>query len=222
MRQSFMTIVGGGIAGPSGGPAGRRRPERSRQADGRCSRTARSKRSCTSPRWLSLASRSRSRTCTIATMSLGSFQLLEAMRQAGVWRIVFSSTTATYGTPEKMPIAETTPQQPINPYGFSKLVVEHMLDDYAAAYGFGFAALRISTRPARRGRQDRRRPHARIALDSDRAAGRSWPAAIDQHFRRRLSDPRRNMHPRLCACRRSGQRLTWRRSSGSSRANRSK
>jgi UDP-glucose 4-epimerase len=73
---------------------------------------------------------------------LGSFHLLEAMRQAGVRKIVFSSTTATYGTPAKMPIAETTPQQPINPYGFSKLVVERMLDDYAAAYGFGFAALR--------------------------------------------------------------------------------
>jgi UDP-glucose 4-epimerase len=73
---------------------------------------------------------------------LGSFQLLEAMRQANVTKIVFSSTTATYGTPEKMPIAETTPQKPINPYGFSKLVVERMLEDYAAAYGFGFAALR--------------------------------------------------------------------------------
>ena len=73
---------------------------------------------------------------------LGSFRLLEAMRTAGVKKIVFSSTTATYGTPEKMPIAETTPQQPINPYGFSKLVVERMLDDYAAAYGFAFAALR--------------------------------------------------------------------------------
>jgi UDP-glucose 4-epimerase len=72
----------------------------------------------------------------------GSFHLLEAMRHAGVWRIVFSSTTATYGTPEKMPIAENTPQQPINPYGFSKLVVERMLNDYSAAYGFGFAALR--------------------------------------------------------------------------------
>lgn len=73
---------------------------------------------------------------------LGSFHLLEAMRHAGVNRIVFSSTTATYGTPKKMPIAETTPQQPINPYGFSKLVVEHMLDDYATAHGFAFAALR--------------------------------------------------------------------------------
>src|SRR5438034_238396 len=73
---------------------------------------------------------------------VGSYHLLEAMRQAGVRKIVFSSTTATYGTPEKMPIAETTPQQPINPYGFSKLVVERMLDDYAVAHGFGFAALR--------------------------------------------------------------------------------
>lgn len=73
---------------------------------------------------------------------LASFHLLEAMRKSGVTKIVFSSTTATYGTPEKMPIAETTPQAPINPYGFSKLVVEHMLDDYAAAHGFGFAALR--------------------------------------------------------------------------------
>lgn len=73
---------------------------------------------------------------------LGSICLLEAMRQTGVRKIVFSSTTATYGTPEKMPIAETTPQQPINPYGFSKLVIERMLDDYVAAHGFGFAALR--------------------------------------------------------------------------------
>jgi UDP-glucose 4-epimerase len=73
---------------------------------------------------------------------VGSYHLLEAMCRAGVKRIIFSSTTATYGTPEKMPIAESTPQQPINPYGFSKLVVERMLDDYAAAHGFGGAALR--------------------------------------------------------------------------------
>src|SRR4030095_9027656 len=78
---------------------------------------------------------------------LGSFHLLEAMRQAGVSKIVFSSTTATYGTPEKMPIAETTPQHPINPYGFSKLVVERMLNDFAAAHGFGFAPPRYFTAP---------------------------------------------------------------------------
>lgn len=69
-------------------------------------------------------------------------ELLEAMRIAGVWRIVFSSTTATYGEPSKIPIAETTPQLPINPYGFTKLVIEHALTDYARAYGFGCAALR--------------------------------------------------------------------------------
>ncbi len=69
-------------------------------------------------------------------------ELLEAMRATGVWRIVFSSTTATYGQPDKIPIAETTLQSPINPYGFTKLVIEHALTDYALAYGFGCAALR--------------------------------------------------------------------------------
>ena len=69
-------------------------------------------------------------------------ELLDAMREADVKRIVFSSTTATYGEPEQIPIAETTPQQPINPYGFTKMVFEQALADYAAAYGFGYAALR--------------------------------------------------------------------------------
>lgn len=70
------------------------------------------------------------------------FELLEAMRSVGVWRFVFSSTTATYGQPERMPIREDTVQNPINPYGFTKLVVERALRDYSAAYGFGVAALR--------------------------------------------------------------------------------
>lgn len=69
-------------------------------------------------------------------------ELLEAMRGAKVWRIVFSSTTATYGQPDKIPISESTLQLPINPYGFTKLVIEHALTDYAHAYGFGCAALR--------------------------------------------------------------------------------
>ena len=72
----------------------------------------------------------------------GSLSLLEAMRAAGVQRIVFSSTTATYGVPTKLPITEDEPQKPINPYGFCKLVIEQALADYAAAYGFGYAALR--------------------------------------------------------------------------------
>lgn len=73
---------------------------------------------------------------------VASLELLEAMRAVGVWRFVFSSTTATYGQPEIMPIRETTVQNPINPYGFTKLVVERALRDYANAYGFGVASLR--------------------------------------------------------------------------------
>ncbi|HET6879506.1 MAG TPA: UDP-glucose 4-epimerase GalE [Pirellulales bacterium] len=72
----------------------------------------------------------------------GSLSLFEAMRAAGVAKIVFSSTTATYGAPEKMPISEDEPQRPINPYGFTKLVIERALDDFARAYGFAYAALR--------------------------------------------------------------------------------
>ncbi|HEX7375511.1 MAG TPA: UDP-glucose 4-epimerase GalE [Pirellulales bacterium] len=72
----------------------------------------------------------------------GSLSLLEAMRAAGVAKIVFSSTTATYGAPQNMPISEDEPQQPINPYGFTKLAIERALEDYAHAYGFAYAALR--------------------------------------------------------------------------------
>lgn len=73
---------------------------------------------------------------------VASLNLLEAMRAVSVRRIVFSSTTATYGVPERVPITESERQEPINPYGFAKLVIEHALADYAHAYGFGYAALR--------------------------------------------------------------------------------
>jgi UDP-glucose 4-epimerase len=73
---------------------------------------------------------------------VGTLNLMDAMRNAGVWRMVFSSTCATYGTPESSPIAESAPQHPINPYGYTKLIIEYALADYAAAYGFGYAALR--------------------------------------------------------------------------------
>ncbi|WP_431857379.1 UDP-glucose 4-epimerase GalE [Azospirillum sp.] len=66
---------------------------------------------------------------------VGTLSLLEAMRDAGVERIVFSSTCATYGLPVRPLIEETDPQRPINPYGRSKLMVESMLRDFAAAYG---------------------------------------------------------------------------------------
>jgi UDP-glucose-4-epimerase GalE len=73
---------------------------------------------------------------------VNSLRLLEAMRRHRVGRIVFSSTCATYGVPQQVPITEDEPQNPINPYGNSKLAVERALADYAAAYGWGFAALR--------------------------------------------------------------------------------
>ena len=68
--------------------------------------------------------------------------LLEAMGASGVGRIVFSSTAATYGEPEKQPIAETDPNRPTNPYGESKLAFERVLHWYDEAYGLRFASLR--------------------------------------------------------------------------------
>jgi UDP-glucose-4-epimerase GalE len=68
--------------------------------------------------------------------------LMEVMRRHGIWRFVFSSTCATYGVPERVPITEDLPQRPINPYGNAKLAVERALADYATAYGWGYAALR--------------------------------------------------------------------------------
>ncbi len=68
--------------------------------------------------------------------------LLEALRDAGVRRMVFSSTCAVYGEPERLPITEDLPKNPINPYGATKLAVEWMLRDSATAWGLGSVALR--------------------------------------------------------------------------------
>lgn len=73
---------------------------------------------------------------------VNSLNLLEAMEGAGVRRIVFSSTCATYGLPDKMPIAEDAPQCPVNPYGESKLMIERMLYWLGEARGLTHAALR--------------------------------------------------------------------------------
>jgi UDP-glucose 4-epimerase len=72
----------------------------------------------------------------------GTLALLESMRRAGVGRIVFSSTAATYGEPEQIPIEESASTRPTNPYGASKLAVDHMLTSYARAYGLAAASLR--------------------------------------------------------------------------------
>jgi UDP-arabinose 4-epimerase len=73
---------------------------------------------------------------------VGTLALLDGMRDAGVDRIVFSSTCATYGLPETVPIAETTPQHPVNSYGETKLTIERALHWYGQAYGLRSVALR--------------------------------------------------------------------------------
>jgi len=73
---------------------------------------------------------------------VGTLALLDAMRDAGVAQIVFSSTCATYGLPDSMPIRETMPQLPVNPYGETKLAVERVLKWYGGGYGLRSVALR--------------------------------------------------------------------------------
>ncbi len=72
----------------------------------------------------------------------GSINLLDAIHKYNVNKIVFSSTAATYGEPEEIPIKETSPQNPVNPYGNSKLTVEKIMDDYDRAYGIKSVRLR--------------------------------------------------------------------------------
>ena len=73
---------------------------------------------------------------------MGSLTLLQTMREQGVDRIIFSSTAAVYGLPEVVPIPETALEQPINPYGETKLFVERIMRDFGRAYGLNWTALR--------------------------------------------------------------------------------
>jgi len=73
---------------------------------------------------------------------VGGLNLLATMRRYGVSRLVFSSTCATFGDPEHIPIAECHPQRPISPYGRTKLMIEESLRDYASAYGMQSVSLR--------------------------------------------------------------------------------
>ncbi|MFI9746954.1 UDP-glucose 4-epimerase GalE [Streptomyces sp. NPDC052494] len=72
----------------------------------------------------------------------GTMALLAAMRAAGVRRLVFSSTAATYGEPESVPITESAPTAPTSPYGASKLAVDHMIGGECAAHGLAAVSLR--------------------------------------------------------------------------------
>jgi len=72
----------------------------------------------------------------------GTLNLLEAMRDASVPRLVFSSTCAVYGEPDEVPMPETTPTRPVTAYGASKLAVDHMIRDFCTAFGLGAVSLR--------------------------------------------------------------------------------
>lgn len=72
----------------------------------------------------------------------GSLNLLQSLQLARIKHFIFSSSCSTYGAPEEIPITETHPQNPINPYGASKLMIERMLTDFATAYGLHSVSLR--------------------------------------------------------------------------------
>jgi UDP-glucose 4-epimerase len=71
-----------------------------------------------------------------------SLRLLDAMREHGIPRLVFSSTAATYGEPEEVPISESAPTRPTNTYGATKLAIDHAITSYAAAHGLAAVSLR--------------------------------------------------------------------------------
>ena len=103
-------------------------------------------------------------------------QLLECALDAGVRSFILSSTAAVYGTPERVPIVESDPTRPINPYGETKLTIERMLASYARAYGLRYAALRYfnaAGADASRGLGERHDPETHlIPLVLDAALGR--------------------------------------------------
>jgi UDP-glucose 4-epimerase len=82
----------------------------------------------------------------------GTLNLLEAMREAGTGRLVFSSTAAVYGEPEEVPITETAPALPTNPYGSSKLAVDRLIGAVAEARGLAATSLRYFNVAGARGR----------------------------------------------------------------------
>jgi UDP-arabinose 4-epimerase len=106
----------------------------------------------------------------------GTLALIEAMRDHGIDKLIFSSTCATYGVPRANPIPEDHPQAPINPYGASKLMVERMLQDFREAHGIRSVALRYfnaaGADPEREIGEDHAPETHLIPLVLDAAAGR--------------------------------------------------
>lgn len=112
----------------------------------------------------------------------GTLNLLEAMVAAGVDKLVFSSTCATYGRPDELPIDETCPQRPINPYGNTKLACEWLIRDFGVAHGLRSVALRYfnaaGADPLGRLGEDHRPETHLIPLVLAAAAGRRPPLQV--------------------------------------------
>ena len=139
--------------------------------------------------------------------TLGTFNLIEAMRAAGVGTLVFSSTCATYGDPVRVPIDEDHPQVPVNPYGESKLMVEKMLRWYGECHGLRWMALRYFNAAGAD-------PDGEIGEDHDPEShliplvigGTLGTRPAGEGVRHRLPDPGRHRGARLHPRRRPGRR----------------
>ncbi|MDT7605419.1 MAG: UDP-glucose 4-epimerase [Acidobacteriota bacterium] len=105
---------------------------------------------------------------------VGGLSLLDALREEGVRRLVFSSTCAVYGEPARVPLDEELPKEPLNPYGESKLAFEGALKWYARAYGLNYVALRyFNAAGATRERGEQHEPESHlIPIVLEVAAGR--------------------------------------------------
>ena len=145
----------------------------------------------------------------------GTRNLLDAMREHGAGRLVFSSTAATYGEPRTVPITEDEPPAPVNAYGASKLAVDLMIRDECRAHGLAAASLRYFN-VAGASRRPRRGPRAGDAPDPARAAGRGRRARPHRGVRHRLPDARRHRGARLHPHRGPRARRTCSRWTGSS------
>jgi UDP-glucose 4-epimerase len=111
----------------------------------------------------------------------GSAALLRAMRAAAVGRIVFSSSAAVYGSPQRLPIDEAHPTQPLNPYGRTKLAVERMLAEGSAAYGLAAVSLRYfnaAGADAQAGLGERHDPETHLIPLVLRAAARNGAVSV--------------------------------------------
>ena len=129
----------------------------------------------------------------------GTKSVLDAMRIAGVRKILFSSTAATYGFHAEMPLRENSPQTPETPYGTTKLAAEWLIKDYARAYGLGYTLLRYFNASGAdvdgSFGEDRRHESHLIPLILQVARR---PSAQSPNLWQRLSNPRWKLYPRLC------------------------